>query len=81
LGNARLKIEYGVAVLRVCSFQPVRWLTDDEYEVCSKKGQSTEAKNAITMSVAKSDTKPALAAPKAQAEEEVDEPEKTQAGS
>ena len=54
-------------------FQPVRWLTDDEYETCSKKGQTTEAKNAITVSFAKSEAKPALAAPK---EEEVDEPEK-----
>lgn len=67
----RLKFDTKAAVPKLF-FQPVRWLTDDEYEVCSKKGQSTEAKNAITMSVAKSDAKPALAAPK----EEVDEPEK-----
>ena len=71
----RLKFDTKAAVPKLF-FQPVRWLTDDEYEVCSKKGQSTEAKNAITMNVAKSDAKPALAAPKAQAEEEVDEPEK-----
>jgi hypothetical protein len=71
----RLKFDTKAAVPKLF-FQPVRWLSDDEYEVCSKKGQSTEAKNAITMSVAKSDTKPALAAPKAQVEEEIDEPEK-----
>jgi len=71
----RLRFDTKAAVPKLF-FQPVRWLTDDEYEVCSKKGKTPEAKNAITMSVSKSDSKPALAAPKAQAEEEVDEPEK-----
>jgi hypothetical protein len=71
----RLRFDTKAAVPKLF-FQPVRWLTDDEYEVCNKKGKTPEAKNAITMSVAKGDSKPALAAPKAQAEEEVDEPEK-----
>jgi hypothetical protein len=71
----RLRFDTKAAVPKLF-FQPVRWLTDDEYEVCNKKGKTPEAKNAITMSVSKSDSKPALAAPKAQAEEEIDEPEK-----
>jgi hypothetical protein len=64
-------------------FKPVRWLEDDEYAVAVKKGESTEAKLAVTMSVAK----PAEKAPqlegkkptlKVEVEEtvEVDEPEK-----
>jgi hypothetical protein len=66
-------------------FQPVRWLEDDEYAVAVKKGESTEAKMAVTMSVAKpaekplalEGTKPKAKAAPAQAEaEEVDEPEK-----
>jgi hypothetical protein len=31
----------------------MRRLTDDEYEVCAKKGQSTEAQQAVVMTVAK----------------------------
>jgi hypothetical protein len=68
-------------------FKPVRWLEDDEYAIAVKKGESTEAKLAVTMSVAKPADKPlqlegakpkAKAAPvEAEAEaEEVDEPEK-----
>jgi len=65
-------------------FKPVRWLEDDEYAVAVKKGESTEAKMAVTMSVAKPAEKPlalegskpkAKAAPVEEAEE-VDEPEK-----
>jgi hypothetical protein len=67
-------------------FKPVRWLEDDEYAVAVKKGESTEAKLAVTMSVAKPAEKPLAlegAKPKAKATpaveesaEEVDEPEK-----
>lgn len=67
-------------------FKPVRWLEDDEYAIAVKKGESTDAKNAVTMSVAKPAEKPLAlegAKPKAKAApvveapaEEVDEPEK-----
>jgi hypothetical protein len=66
-------------------FKPVRWLEDDEYAIAVKKGESTEAKLAVTMSVAKpaekapqlEGKKPSLKkeAPAVEAEE-VDEPEK-----
>lgn len=71
-------------------FKTMRYLTDDEYPVCTEKGASVEAKQAITMTVAKMDkvaevsepiqgTKPKAAAAKkaaapAPAEEEADEP-------
>jgi len=75
----RLRFDTKAAVPKLF-FQPQRWLTDDEYEVCAKKGQSTEAKQAITMSVAKkSDTPLALEGKKpvkVEASDEVDEPEK-----
>jgi len=64
-------------------FKPVRWLEDDEYEIAVKKGSSTEAKMAVTMSVAKPAEKaPQLEGKKpvakgvAETNEEVDEPEK-----
>ena len=66
-------------------FKPVRWLEDDEYEIAVKKGSSTEAKMAVTMSVAKPAEKaPQLEGKKPVAKkeepavetEEVDEPEK-----
>lgn len=66
-------------------FKPMRWLTDEEHEVCVKKGQTPEAVKAITMTVAQTDKtveKPIALegkAPKAKAKveepEEVDEPE------
>lgn len=69
-------------------FKPMRWLTDEEHEVCVKKGQTPEAIKAITMTVAQTDKtveKPialegkapkAKVKPKAEeSEEEVDEPE------
>ena len=69
-------------------FKPMRWLTDDEHEACSKKGQSADAIKAITMTVAQVDKvadkpinlegKAPKAKTKAKAEEaddEVDEPE------
>jgi hypothetical protein len=36
-------------------FKTMRWLTEDENEVCQAKGATPEAKNAITMTVAKMD--------------------------
>ena len=77
----RLRFDTKAAVPKLF-FQPQRWLTDDEYAVCAKKGQSTEAKQAVTMSVAKKADAPlALEGKKpvkveAESSEEVDEPEK-----
>jgi len=72
-------------------FKPLRWLTDDEHATAIEKGQSEDAKRAVTMTVAQTDKveksalpvlegKPPAAkkakAPKATEEaEEVDEPE------
>jgi hypothetical protein len=79
----RLRFDTKAAVPKLF-FQPVRWLEDDEYEVAVKKGESVEAKMAVTMSVAKpaekapqlEGKKPSLKVePKAE-EAEVDEPEK-----
>jgi len=36
-------------------FQPVRWLTEDEYPTAVKQGQTEDAKRAITMTVAQTD--------------------------
>jgi hypothetical protein len=79
----RLRFDTKAAVPKLF-FQPLRWLEDDEYAVAVKKGESTEAKLAVTMSVAKPADKPLQlegAKPKAKAApveeaEEVDEPEK-----
>lgn len=82
----RLRFDTKAAVPKLF-FQPVRWLEDDEYEIAVKKGESTEAKLAVTMSVAKPAEKPLQlegAKPKAKAKveaeveesAEVDEPEK-----
>jgi hypothetical protein len=80
----RLRFDTKAAVPKLF-FQPVRWLEDDEYAVAVKKGESTEAKMAVTMSV----SKPAEKAPQLEGKkpslkkeepaveaEEVDEPEK-----
>ena len=48
-------------------FRPVRFLEKHEWEEAVKQGDSTAAKNAITMSVAAGDSKPKLEAPKAAA--------------
>jgi len=71
-------------------FKPMRWLTDEEHEACVKQGQSPDAVKAITMTVAQVDKvekpialegKPPAAkpkgkpAPKAEDDEEVEEPE------
>jgi hypothetical protein len=68
-------------------FKPMRWLTDDEYTTVQEKAESTEATQAVTMTVAKQDgvqvTAPKLegappkakkAAPAPVVEEEDDEP-------
>jgi hypothetical protein len=48
-------------------FRPVRFLEKPEWEAAVKQGESTAAKNAITMSVAAGDSKPKLEAPVAKA--------------
>jgi hypothetical protein len=69
-------------------FKHVRWLEDDEYDIVVEKGQSASAKQAITMTVAKTTEKPLQlegAKPTAKAkvgsvevetDDDVDEPEK-----
>ena len=79
----RLRFDTKAAVPKLF-FQPLKWLEDDEYAVALKKGESTEAKNAVKMSVSKpKEQAPQLegAKPKAKAAvveevEEIDEPEK-----
>lgn len=77
----RLRFDTKAAVPKLF-FQPVRWLEDDEYAIAVEKGQTTEAKMAVTMSVAKpKEQAPKLEAKKlvtttADDEETVDEPEK-----
>jgi hypothetical protein len=82
----RLRFDTKAAVPKLF-FQPVRWLEDDEYAVSIKKGASTEAKMAVTMSVSKpvdkplalEGAKPSTKAKVAQVQvetEEFDEPEK-----
>lgn len=36
-------------------FKPVRWLTDEEYEIIKAQGESDDAKRAVVMTVAQSD--------------------------
>jgi hypothetical protein len=62
-------------------FKPARWLTEDEYEIAARQGQTEDAKRAITMTVAKMDkvAEPAPIAiqgskPKAKAAPKVEEP-------
>jgi hypothetical protein len=77
----RLRFDTKAAVPKLF-FQPMRWLSDDEYAITSKKGESTEAKQAVTMSVSKKKEAPLQlegAKPTAKKAEEataeVDEPE------
>ena len=74
----RLRFDTKAAVPKLF-FQPMRWLSEEEYESVKEKSESKEAKQAVTMSVSQSaGTKkaaPALAAPKEE-EESFDEPEK-----
>jgi hypothetical protein len=86
----RLRFDTKAAVPKLF-FQPVRWLEDDEYAVAIQKGQSPEAKNAITMSVSKPADKPLqlegekptakakVAKVEVETDDEVDEPEKRKA--
>jgi hypothetical protein len=62
-------------------FKPMRWLTEEEYESSVRQGQTDDAKRAITMTVAKTDsvTPPAPMAiegtkPKAKAAPKAEEP-------
>lgn len=50
----RLKFDTKAAVPKLY-FQPVRWLDDAEYALVQEKGQTEEAKRAITMTVAQTD--------------------------
>ena len=81
----RLKFDTKAAVPKLF-FQPVRWLDDSEFAQVQEKGQSEEAKRAITMTVAQTDGakplalegKKPVAKPVVEAAEEaeaVDEPE------
>lgn len=81
----RLKFDTKAAVPKLF-FQPVRWLNDEEFETVSAKGQTEDAKRAITMTVSQTDgikplalegEKPTAKPAVAQAEEAdaVDEPE------
>jgi hypothetical protein len=74
----RLRFDTKAAVPKLF-FQPMRWLSEEEYEVVKDKSSSTEAKQAVTMTVSQSagtkKASPALAAPKEEAES-FDEPEK-----
>ena len=87
----RLRFDTKAAVPKLF-FQPVRYLSEDEYPVALEKGQTEEAKRAVTMTVAQTDgvkkekplqlegTKPvAKAAPVETEAVEVDEPEKRKA--
>ena len=75
----RLRFDTKAAVPKLF-FQPMRWLSEDEYEIVKEKSESKEAKQAVTMSVSQSagakKAAPALAAPKEEEEESFDEPEK-----
>lgn len=79
----RLKFDTKAAVPKLF-FQPVRWLDDTEYAGVIEKGQSEEAKRAVTMTVSQADgvkpialegKKPVATAPAVEADEAVDEPE------
>lgn len=85
----RLKFDTKAPVPKLF-FEAKRWLTDDEYAIANEKGQTREAVNAITMTVAQTDTKaipqtevagtapkaakPAKAAKPKAEEDEADEP-------
>jgi hypothetical protein len=78
----RLRFDTKAAVPKMF-FQPVRWLEDDEYAIAVEKGSSTEAKNAVTMTVSKPaekapqlEGKKPTAKPQVEEADDVDEPEK-----
>lgn len=77
----RLKFDTKAAVPKLF-FQPARWLDDVEYAVALEKGQSEDAKRAVTMTVAQTDNvkpvqiegkRPAAKAAPVAEEEEIDE--------
>jgi len=75
----RLRFDTKAAVPKLF-FQPMRWLSEDEYETVKEKSESTEAKQAVVLSFGMGGNKktapaPALAAPKEEVES-FDEPEK-----
>ena len=76
----RLKFDTKAAVPKLF-FMPVRWLEDDEYTSAIEKGQTEDAKRAVTMTVSQADNvKPPVlehkkATPIVEEVEEVDEPE------
>ena len=74
----RLRFDTKAAVPKLF-FQPMRWLEQEEFDIVKEKSESTEAKQAVTMTVSQSagtkKASPALAAPKEEAES-FDEPEK-----
>jgi hypothetical protein len=78
----RLRFDTKAAVPKMF-FQPVRWLEDDEYAIAVEKGASTDAKNAVTMTVSKPkeqapqlEGKKPTAKPQVEEADDVDEPEK-----
>lgn len=84
----RLRFDTKAAVPKLF-FQPVRWLEDDEFEIVAEKGQSASAKQAVTMTVAKTTTdkplqlegskptaKAKVASVEVETDDDVDEPEK-----
>ena len=79
----RLKFDTKAAVPKLF-FQPVRWLDNEEFETVTAKGQTEDAKRAVTMTVSQADgvkplalegKKPEAKAVAVEAEEAVDEPE------
>ena len=77
----RLRFDTKAAVPKLF-FQPVRWLDDAEFETVTAKGQTEDAKRAITMTVSQTDgvkplalegKKPEAKAVAVEAEEAVDE--------
>lgn len=58
----RLKFDTAVATPKLF-FKPMRWLTEDEFEICQKQGKSPDALKAIAMTVSQMDgVQPAAAA-------------------
>lgn len=78
----RLKFDTKAAVPKLF-FMPVRYLEDDEYSIVVDKGQTEDAKRAVTMTVSQVDNvkppvvefKKPVAKPIVEEAEEVDEPE------
>ena len=59
----RLKFDTTVATPKLF-FKPMRWLTEEEFEICQRQGQSPDALKAISMTVSQMDgVQPAAAAP------------------